>query len=188
MSSFDGITLAIIIVTALIGVAFGFGRGLRFFSRGWFGRILSIIICYLIFGLVLSIPFVQELLANFISSLDESKWYLKLLKTIRIDLIVFAVVLFFAVQILKKLLVSLLERIFEINVPAMRVINKILGACIYLFILLLIVLIVFQIAYYIGGSDGALYDTLKDSLFGLDKLYLDNPLNNVIESIKSAKL
>ena len=68
----------------------------------------------------------------------------------------------------------------------MRVINKVLGVAIYLFLLLLLVLIVFQIAYYISGADGAFYKTFQGSLFGLDKIYLDNPLNSVIESIRSA--
>ncbi len=186
MSTVDIITLAVIMITALIGAVSGFGKGLRFFSRGWLGRIVSIIICYFIFGLVLKIPFVENLLAKFVASLDETKWYLKILKYIRIDLIVFALVLFFAVQLVKKLVVSLIERVFEINNVVMRVINKVLGVAIYLFLLLLLVLIVFQIAYYISGADGAFYKTFQGSLFGLDKIYLDNPLNSVIESIRSA--
>ena len=64
--------------------------------------------------------------------------------------------------------------------------NKLLGVFIYLFLLLLLVLIVFQIAYLIDGADGAIYQKTHGSLFGLDKLYLDNPLNKVIESIKMA--
>lgn len=186
MNLVDGITLAVILITAVIGAISGFGRGLRIFSHGWIGRIISIIICYFIFGLVLKIPFIEELMAKFVALLDESKWYLKILKYIRIDLIAFAVALFFVVQLLKKLLLSVIESIFEINNRVMRVINKLLGVVIYIFILLLIALIVFQIAYYISGEGGVLYEKIKGSLFGLDKLYLDNPLNSVIESIKGA--
>ena len=68
----------------------------------------------------------------------------------------------------------------------MRILNKFLGAAIYLFILLLVTLIVFQIAYYIKGTDGAIYAKIQGSLFGLDKLYSDNPLNAVIDSIRQA--
>ena len=173
-------------LTALIGAISGFGNGLKFFARGWLGRIISIIICYFLFGLVLKIPFVQDLLQKFVATLDGEKWYLKILKYVRIDMIVFAVVLFFAVQLVKKLVVSLINGLFSINTPFIRVLNKLLGVFIYMFLLLLLVLIVFQIAYLIDGADGAIYQKTHGSLFGLDKLYLDNPLNKVIESIKMA--
>ena len=186
MSNLDLITLGVIMLTALIGAISGFGNGLKFFARGWLGRIISIIICYFLFGLVLKIPFVQDLLQKFVATLDGEKWYLKILKYVRIDMIVFAVVLFFAVQLVKKLVVSLIDGLFSINTPFIRVLNKLLGVFIYLFLLLLLVLIVFQIAYLIDGADGAIYQKTHGSLFGLDKLYLDNPLNMVIESIKMA--
>ncbi len=186
MSNLDLITLGVIMLTALIGAISGFGNGLKFFARGWLGRIISIIICYFLFGLVLKIPFVQDLLQKFVATLDGEKWYLKILKYVRIDMIVFAVVLFFAVQLVKKLVVSLINGLFSINTPFIRVLNKLLGVFIYLFLLLLLVLIVFQIAYLIDGADGAIYQKTHGSLFGLDKLYLDNPLNKVIESIKMA--
>lgn len=186
MSNLDLITLGVIMLTALIGAISGFGNGLKFFARGWLGRIISIIICYFLFGLVLKIPFVQDLLQKFVATLDGEKWYLKILKYVRIDMIVFAVVLFFAVQLVKKLVVSLINGLFSINNPFIRVLNKLLGVFIYLFLLLLLVLIVFQIAYLIDGADGAIYQKTHGSLFGLDKLYLDNPLNKVIESIKMA--
>lgn len=186
MSNLDLITLGVIMLTALIGAISGFGNGLKFFARGWLGRIISIIICYFLFGLVLKIPFVQDLLQKFVATLDGEKWYLKILKYVRIDMIVFAVVLFFAVQLVKKLVVALINGLFSINTPFIRVLNKLLGVFIYLFLLLLLVLIVFQIAYLIDGADGAIYQKTQGSLFGLDKLYLDNPLNKVIESIKMA--
>ena len=186
MSNLDLITLGVIMLTALIGAISGFGNGLKFFARGWLGRIISIIICYFLFGLVLKIPFVQDLLQKFVATLDGEKWYLKILKYVRIDMIVFAVVLFFAVQLVKKLVVSLINGLFSINTPFIRVLNKLLGVFIYLFLLLLLVLIVFQIAYLIDGANGAIYQKTHGSLFGLDKLYLDNPLNKVIESIKMA--
>lgn len=186
MSAFDGITLAVILITTVIGVLAGFGNGLKFFSHGWMGRIVSIVICYFIFGLVLKIPFVEEAMAKFVAKLDENKWYLKVLKYVRIDLIAFAVILYFVVQIAKRLLLGIIEKIFEANVWLMRILNKFLGAAIYLFILLLVTLIVFQIAYYIKGTDGAIYAKIQGSLFGLDKLYLDNPLNAVIDSIRQA--
>ena len=186
MSNLDLITLGVIMLTALIGAISGFGNGLKFFARGWLGRIISIIICYFLFGLVLKIPFVQDLLQKFVATLDGEKWYLKILKYVRIDMIVFAVVLFFAVQLVKKLVVSLINGLFSINTPFIRVLNKLLGVFIYMFLLLLLVLIVFQIAYLIDGADGAIYQKTHGSLFGLDKLYLDNPLNKVIESIKMA--
>ena len=186
MSNLDLITLGVIMLTALIGAISGFGNGLKFFARGWLGRIISIIICYFLFGLVLKIPFVQDLLQKFVATLDGEKWYLKILKYVRIDMIVFAVVLFFAVQLVKKLVVSLINGLFSINTPFIRVLNKLLGVFIYLFLLLLLVLIVFQIAYLIDGADGAIYQKTHGSLFGLDKLYLYNPLNKVIESIKMA--
>lgn len=186
METLDIITLAVIIVTALIGLGLGFGRGLRTLSRGWFGKIISMAVCYLVFGLVLNIPFVSDLLAKFVAWLEDGNWFLRLLKTIRIDLIVFAIVLYFVVRMLLKLVTSLVSSVFELNTPIVKIINKILGIAIYLFMLLLLVLVVFQIAYYIGGENGVIYQKVEGSMFGLDKLYLNNPLNNVIDGFKNA--
>lgn len=188
MNTLDIITIAVIVVTAILGLGLGFGRGIRALSRGWFGKIISLAVCYLFFGLVLKIPFVSDLLDKFVAWLDGGNWFLRLLKTIRIDLIVFALVLYLIVRMLLKLVASIVGSVFELDNPVVKIVNKILGVAIYLFMLLLLVLVVFQVAYYIGGANGVVYQKIEGSMFGLDKLYLNNPLNNVIDSIKNASV
>ncbi|MDE6001183.1 MAG: hypothetical protein K2G96_02540, partial [Clostridia bacterium] len=58
-----------------------------------------------------------------------------------------------------------------------KVINKILGVILFLAVFTLIVLFVFQIISWIGGSTAANFLLKLDgSKFGIDKLFLNNPL------------
>ena len=43
-----------------------------------------------------------------------------------------------------------------------------------------------QIIAWISGTDGGFYESLQGSVFGLDKIFTDNPLNSVFESIRAA--
>ena len=187
MITADVIVLVALLICIVLGAFMGFGKGLRLFTGGVFGRIISVVICYFLFGIVLSWNFVQDLLLKFTTMLaEQDTWICNLLLQIRIDMIVFGAVLFLAVQILRHLVVHIIAGVFEIDNKAIRIINKILGVVLFLAFAVIFTLIIFQIIAWISGTDGGFYESLQGSVFGLDKIFTDNPLNSVFESIRAA--
>ncbi|MEG9430551.1 MAG: hypothetical protein VZQ61_06505 [Christensenellaceae bacterium] len=187
MITADLIVLVALLICIVLGAFMGFGKGLRLFTGGVFGRIISVVICYFLFGIVLSWSFVQDLLLKFTTMLaEQDTWICNLLLQIRIDMIVFGAVLFLAVQILRHLVVHIIAGVFEIDNKAIRIINKILGVVLFLAFAVIFTLIIFQIIAWISGTDGGFYESLQGSVFGLDKIFTDNPLNSVFESIRAA--
>ena len=184
MITADYVSIAVILFTILLGSVLGFGRLLRIVASGWTGKIISVVICYFLFGIVLNWGFVQDLLNSFLELFGSEGFFAKLCRTIRLDVIVFAIVLFISVQILRKITVGIIEKIVEINNPVMRIINKTLGVLFGIALVLAIVMIVFSLSSLIGnGVEGTIYQSVKDSWFGLGKLYVNNPISNAIKSI-----
>lgn len=185
MITADVIVLAVLAACVILGAGLGFGKVLRFITGGIIGKIISLVICYFLFGVVLHFGFVQDLLLKFTTALsDNGSWICNLLLSIRIDLIVFAIALFIVVQILRKIVVYIIANVMEINNKAVSVINRILGIALLLAFNVMLMLIAFQIIAWISGTDGAFYTNLEGSVFGLDKLFVNNPLNSVFESIR----
>ncbi|MBQ3493184.1 MAG: hypothetical protein IJA88_03670 [Clostridia bacterium] len=185
MLTIDIIVLVVGALCIVGGILGGFGKVLNFFTKGIFGKIISIFVCYFLFGVVLDWPFVKEALTNLNQSLASSENFIcDLLIKIRLDLIVFAVALFFAVQLLRKLAVKLIDKAFSANNPVMKVINKVLGVALAFFCVAVILLTVFQILAWTTGINGSVYQAMQGSFFKLDKLFVSNPLNAIFESIK----
>lgn len=178
--------IAIILTLAFFagGVLLGFGKTLKILSGGLVGKIISIVVCYFLFGIVLYLPFVQSLLDKLIFALKEDGSFIcKVLLYIRLDLIVFAVALFIVVQIFRKWVVSLIKVFFEIDTKPMRIINKVLGAVLGLASLTVFTLVIFQIIAWIGGTEGDFYQSLSGSAFKLDEIFKNNPVNSIFETI-----
>ena len=187
MITADVITLVALLICIVLGSFMGFGKGLRLFTGGVFGRIISVVICYFLFGVVLSWGFVQDLLLQFTTMLSEQDtWICNFLLQIRIDMIVFALVLFIVVQILRHLVVHIIAGVMEVDNKVMRVFNKMLGVVLFLVFAVVFMLIIFQIIAWVSGTDGGFYESLQGSAFGLDKIFTDNPLNSVFESIRAS--
>lgn len=179
----DIVAIALVAVFFLLGLGMGFGRGLKFLTGGIFGKIISVVVCYFLFGIVLSWGFVQDLLASFVNALTENgSGICEFLLTIRIEMIVFAIALFVIVQLLRILIVNIVQSVMEIDSVVMRVINKILGVALFLAALIVLALIVFQIIAWISGTEGGFYQSLQGSIFGLDSVFKNNPLNSVFET------
>ena len=185
MLTADVVVIIAFILCIVLGSLLGFGRVLRFFSGGIFGMIISVVICYFLFGVVLSWEFVQELLLKFTDTLAEKdSWILNILIKIRIDLVVFAIVLFGVVQLIRTLVVNFVAEIFEAQNKFVSVINRLLGLIILTAFVIIFTLIAFQIIAWVSGTDGAFYQSLSGSVFKLDALFADNPLNAVFEHIE----
>lgn len=180
MITADYIVLGVLVVFVLIGALVGFGKGLKFFTSGIFGVIISVFVCYLIFGLVMSWDFVAELLGKFSDWLREQGSVGTFFADIYIDRVVLAVILFIIVQIVRIIIVKILKSVFEINNILVKVINRILGAVFFAAVFAAGLLIVFQIFAWIGGDTAANFLlNLDGSALLLDQLFLNNPLNSI---------
>ncbi len=155
----------------------GFGKGLKFFTEGIFGIIISVVVCYLIGGMVLKFSFVQTLLGKFIDALADKNKFCDFLLKIHIEIVVYYIVLFVIVSAARVLIVFLLKRFVEIDRPVFKVINKSLGILLFLIVLVFLTLFIFQVIYWIGGSTyDNFHQKLAGSFFRLDKLLEANPL------------
>ena len=163
----------------------GFGRWLKILTGGIVGKIISVIICYFLFGIVLDWYFVRALMQKITEALQEDgSWICRVLLTIRLDLIVFGAVLFIAVQLLRKFVVYLIANVMQADNKVISVLNRFLGVILLTAFLAVVMLIVFQIVAWVLGTDGGFYQSLQGSVFGLDKIFTDNPLNSVFENIR----
>lgn len=187
MITADVVVIIAFILCLVLGSVLGFGRVLRIFSDGIFGMIISVVLCYFLFGVVLSWGFVQDLLLKFTDTLAEKdSWILNILIRIRIDLVVFAIVLFGVVQLARKLVVHVVAEIFSGHNKVVSVLNRVLGIVFLTAFVIVFTLIAFQIVAWVSGTEGAFYQSLSGSVFKLDSLFVDNPLNAVFEHIKGA--
>ena len=179
----DVVFLIAILVALLLGVLVGFGKGLKFVTGGTIGKIISVVVCYFLFGVVLNWSFVQVWLNWFTNLLaNDGSWICNALLSIRIDLIAFAVVLFIVVQILRRIIVAIISGVLSIKKPVIKAINRFLGVILFIAFFAMIALIVFQIAMWTSGTENGIYKAIEGSIFGLDKVYLGNPINSVFQN------
>ncbi|MCQ2388027.1 MAG: hypothetical protein MJ066_06270 [Clostridia bacterium] len=181
----DYVALAIAVASLLIGVIAGFGKQLKALTSGFTGFIISVVIWYFLSGVLLNVPFVENLLNQFNGVLAGSdNVIVKLLISVRIDLVVYLIVLFIIVSILKTIIVAILKKTVEAENVVMIVINKVLGVVIAFAIFALIVLIAFQVFYWISGTDSFIYGYVKGSFFKLDYVYENNPIAKFINLLQ----
>ncbi len=180
----DFIAIGLVVLVGFAGAVAGFGRTLKAITSGFFGVIISVVITYFLLGLVLKLSFVQSLIGQLVTALENSSAPIcSVLLTIRIDMIIVAVALFIIVQLLRKLLVFILKKLFEAKNPVSSAANKVFGVILSEAILFVILLVAFQIVFWIT-KEGAFYEFLSGSFFGLDKLYVSNPISSIIPTIK----
>lgn len=179
----DWVAIAIMLLFAVLGALVGFGKGLRFFTKGFIGFIISIIICYALGGFIIQLDFIANLLTSFRGLIEGKEgWFFSLLLTIRIDVIVYYVVLFIIVQIIRIIAVKLVVKLFSTKFVVMQVINKVLGILLFLGVLVLLTLIVFQVIYMIGGqTEESFLSFLEGSKINLDLFYKNNPLTEIVQ-------
>ena len=181
----DLIALVIILASLTLGALRGFGKVLKLVTGGTVGKAISLVVCYFLYGVVLDWQFVRDFMAMFITKLSESgNVFFKLLLTVRIDMIAVAVLLFFAIQALRRLVVALIAEIVEIDFFPMKIVNRLGGAALLLAFAAMLSLIGLQICAWVSGVEGTVYQSLVGSRFGLDQLFLNNPVNSIFESVK----
>ena len=171
MSSIDAVTLIVAIALFGLGLALGFGRVLKIFTKGIFGFILSIFLCVTFGGMIAGIPAVSEWIAGLNAKLGES-W--QFLATIHLATVIYYVVLFFALQLVRILVVKCVAGFFSIDVLPMRIVNRVLGAAAAVAAVLLLDLLVFAIVALFDGAAADLSQKLAGSFLGT--LFENNPV------------
>ena len=181
----DWIALVIVLASLSVGALRGFGKILKLVTGGTVGKLISLVVCYFVYGIVLDWQFVRDFMAMFVTKLSESgNVFAKLLLTVRIDMIAVAVILFFVIQILRRLVVALIAEIVEIDFLPMKIVNRVGGAVLLLAFSVMLSLIALQICAWVSGVNGAVYQALSGSAFGLDRLFFHNPINSIFEAIR----
>lgn len=168
MGTIDAVTIIVAVLLAALGLVLGFGRTLKFFTKGIFGIILSIFVCVTFGGMIQGIPTVADWLAGLNASLGEA-W--SFFETIHFATVIFYIVFFVVVQIVRILVVKFVAGIFSIDVLPMRIINRILGMALMVAAVLLLTLLVFALIQAFGGDISA---SLEGSFLGT--LYQNNPV------------
>lgn len=173
MKLIDIITLAVIAVLAVIGAIAGFGKSLKRFTGGIVGIIISVFVCAAIGGMVLSIKPVAGLVNNLNAMLAEKAAFLG---KIQAGIIVYYIVLFLVVQILRIMVVKVICKIFEADNKPMKVINAVLGLVFVPAVTLLFVLLLFAVVKNFEGT--GFVQSIMEKLEGtiLLKLYNVNPI------------
>ena len=168
MGTIDAVTIIVAVLLAGLGLVVGFGRTLKFFTKGIFGIVLSVFVCATFGGMVQGIPAVAEWLGGLNASLGDAWGFLE---TIRFATVIFYIVFFVVVQILRILIVKFIVSIFSIDVLAMRIVNRVLGMVLMVAAVLLLTLLVFALIRAFGGDISA---SLEGSFLGT--LYHNNPV------------
>ena len=169
MTTLNAMTILVAVLFAGLGLAVGFARTLRFFTKGIFGFILSIFVCVTFGGMIAGIPGVDALIDKINNALTDA-W--SFLGKIHLETVIYYVLLFFAVQIVRILIVKFLGGIFSANNTAVRTVNRILGmilmvAAVFLLLLLFFgVLKIFEstqfVQDFLAKIDGSFLGTLYD--------------------------
>jgi hypothetical protein len=177
----DWVALCIVAVAALLGIILGFGRTLKIFTSGIFGIIISIIVCYFVYGIIINWTFTQDLMAKIVEALANAEnGFCDFLIKIRMDIIVLCVGMFIIAQLLRIIIVAIVKNISETSNKVVRTINRILGMLLMLAIVVMLALIVFQIIAWVGGESAESFlSQLSGSVFKIDNVFLNNPLNKM---------
>ena len=173
MNTIDSVTLIVAIVLAGLGLALGFGRTLKFFTKGIFGFILSVFVCVSFGGMIAGIPAVAELISGLNAELGQA-W--SFLETIHFATVIYYVLLLLAVQLVRILIVKVIAGLFSAEVLPVRIINRVLGAALMVAAVLLLLLLVFAIVAVFGTTQGAIDFVEKIDGTFLGTLYANNPI------------
>lgn len=175
----DYIMLGVIAVVIILGLIVGFSGGLKFFTGGIFGVIISVVVTYFLWGIVNSWQFVQDLFEKLNEAMGLSAE-----ACTAIDQVILAVLMFVIVQIIRIIVVKLIAGLFEIDNAFFKAINRILGIVVMAGVAVILGLLAFQIIYWVGGQTAEdVVSSLENSVFKLDWVYANNPLRTFVDTL-----
>ena len=187
MLTIDWIVLAVLAASAVLGMLFGFGKLLKFFTGGIVGFIISIFVVYFFTGIVSGWGFVKELMERLHTVMEEAdNGFVDFLMDIGIEKIILYAAIFIVAQIIRIIIVNIIKGIVEIDNPLMKAINKFFGLVFMLAAVCALTLIVFQIVHAIGGETAENFRQNITGTFRLEWVYDNNPLNALFEKLGEA--
>lgn len=174
MNTIDIISLAALILIAIIGYALGFGKSLKMVTGGIVGFIISLFVCVAFGG------YFQGLapIASFITKINDlTTGYWEFLKYLKLGYVAFYLILFAAVQIARGIVVKTIAKLDYAKNKAIKIINKILGAALCLTFFCGLLLLAFAGIKMIEGTSFAqgILDKISDSY--LMVIYQNNPIS-----------
>ena len=187
MLTIDWIVRPVLAASAVLGMLFGFGKLLKFFTGGIVGFIISIFVVYFFTGIVSGWGFVKELMERLHTVMAEAdNGFVDFLMDIGIEKIILYVALFIIAQIIRIIIVNIIKGIVEMNNPVMKVINKFFGLVFLIAVVCCLTLIVFQIVHAIGGETAENFRQSITGTFRLEWVFDNNPLNALFEKLGEA--
>lgn len=144
----DWVAIGVVVASLGLGALIGFGKGLKFFTSGIFGFIIGVVICALVGTVFLDVPFVADLLAK----LRESWAGIEFLDKMHMDVIIYYVIMFVVVQLLRIILVLIIKAIFESENIVIKIVNRTLGAVLFLIIGVCIALLALKIVGWVEAE------------------------------------
>lgn len=182
MQIIDWIAIGVVLAAVLIGLLFGFGKLLKFFTGGFIGFLISVVVTYFCFGVVSSWTFTRDLMGKLLTAMQgANSSFVNFLIKIGIEKIILAILIFIVVQILRIVVVKIIKSIVEIDNPVAKVVNKLFGVVFMLAIVCMLWLLVFHVIQLVGGQTAVdVRANIDGSKFRLDWVYDHNPLKWII--------
>lgn len=129
MNTIDIISLAVLILIAIIGYALGFGKSLKLITGGVVGFIISLFVCVAFGGYFQGFAPIAQFIVN-INEITTGYW--SFLAYLKLGYVAFYVLLFFAVQIVRLIVVKTIAKLDYAKNKGVQIVNKILGAALCL--------------------------------------------------------
>lgn len=142
MSIVDIVTIVVLIFSLLLGLARGFGKSLKSFTKGIFGVVISVFVVVSLGGMITNISYAGDFIVKINDIIvTKSEFFGKL----QLGIWVFYILLFFVVQLARILVVKVVVDIFQNDNKVIHFINKFLGAvfapaAVFMFVLLVLAL------------------------------------------------
>ncbi|MDR0752364.1 MAG: hypothetical protein LBF12_07290 [Christensenellaceae bacterium] len=169
--------LVAFIIIALLGLLLGFGKILKIFTSGPFGLIISIIFCAFLGGTLQSVPFI----ADFITSINQKAIDIaSFFQYIKPGIVVYYIVMFLIVQIFRMFVVKLIKTLMEIEKPAIKLLNRILGLVFSVAFSSAFLLLFFAVVEIFDSTQFGQNIILKLGDGIIRGIYDNNPINFVI--------
>ena len=124
MISINITTVIILIIAALIGFLLGFGKVLKFSTRGILGVAISIIVCVMVGGTIKNIGAIRGLIER--ADLYFAELW-KFLGVLHIGTVIYYVCLFAVIQIIRIVIVKTICRIDKSDNKGVKIASKIFG-------------------------------------------------------------
>lgn len=110
MDIYSIVIIAGLVLSVLLGFLLGFGRVLRFLTGGIVGIVISIFVCIMFGGIIANFSFVSDLIASGNAYFGEIA---AILEKMNVATIIYYIVLFLVVQILRIIIVKTIAKIFQ---------------------------------------------------------------------------